>query len=269
MPKKKRWKPTGRIGTRSNPQPSRRSVAARNQLVVENRGLVFATVKKHRGIAAQDREDAAQYGLLGLIRAAELYDETRTEKFSTYAVAVIKQWLIRWVRTNRLIHIPEYLLDKRGRTLAEMSKTVAEHMADAARASAITGSVVAAIDTRHNIDREQEIGETSQRLADAIRYLDPVARDVLHKRFVRGWKLHQIAASMRPARSKERVRQIEFDALQKLRLIFGVPLLPSYRRRSRAKHVKQPGEFPISGGGVARPVGSAVSTECGAEARVA
>lgn len=265
--KKKRWKPTGRIGTRSNPRKSRRSIEERNSLVIANRGLVWSTVVRNRFIADQDREDAAQYGLLGLIRAAELYNETRQEKFSTYAVAVIKQWLIRWVRCNRLIHIPEYLLAGRGRSLALISKSVAEHMAAAARAQTIAGFVATA-DHRHDIDREQEIGETSQRLADAIRYLSPVARDVLHKRFVRGMKLQEIAASMRPARSKERVRQIEFDALQKLRLIFGVPLLESYRRRSRAKHAKGEGEYPIGNGVAARPVGCAVSTECGTEAGV-
>lgn len=57
-------------------------------LVSENIGLVHACARhfKGRGI---DYEDLFQSGCLGLVKAAERFDETRGVRFSTYAVPVI------------------------------------------------------------------------------------------------------------------------------------------------------------------------------------
>src|SRR5690348_3669847 len=49
----------------------------------------------HDCIRTLGTEDAEGYGMLGLIRAAELWDESRDRAFSTYAVSAIKSHILR------------------------------------------------------------------------------------------------------------------------------------------------------------------------------
>jgi RNA polymerase sigma factor (sigma-70 family) len=68
--------------------PSLRSIEERNKLILANQALPYYIVKKLSGldmIKAYGEEDAAQVGFLGLIRAAEVWDENREAKFVTYA----------------------------------------------------------------------------------------------------------------------------------------------------------------------------------------
>ena len=80
-----------------SPKTLRRLVSsyrlAKNKLVSANLGLVHAVVqqgpylKKNNGVS---REELIQEGVLGLIRAAELFDPDRGLRFSTYATIWIK-----------------------------------------------------------------------------------------------------------------------------------------------------------------------------------
>lgn len=60
----------------------------RNQLVSENMGLVYACANRFRGRGV-DFEDLVQSGCIGLLKAAQGFDETRGFMFSTYAVPAI------------------------------------------------------------------------------------------------------------------------------------------------------------------------------------
>lgn len=96
-------------GTRRVAAPSRRSVEERNALVVANRGLVSVVLRKlHPDQLARlgGWDDAFQIGLLGLIRAAELYDETRGIEFTTYAVHGIARHVYNDAATAGLIRTP-------------------------------------------------------------------------------------------------------------------------------------------------------------------
>lgn len=61
-------------------------------LVVNNLGLVYDVINKHKSRILQffEYEDAVQIGTLGLINAANTFDETRQVAFSTYAYTCIK-----------------------------------------------------------------------------------------------------------------------------------------------------------------------------------
>lgn len=73
-------------------------------LVVNNLGLVYDIVNKYKTRILQflEYEDAIQIGMLGLIDAANTFDETRQLAFSTYAYSCIRNSLfIELVRVKR------------------------------------------------------------------------------------------------------------------------------------------------------------------------
>lgn len=91
--------------------PAIRGAAERNALAEANTGLVGYTIQRLlRGgrLGAEEFEDAVQDGMLGLLRAAELWDESRGVKFSTYAVYWIRQAVLRGRDEADLIVIPSY-----------------------------------------------------------------------------------------------------------------------------------------------------------------
>jgi RNA polymerase sigma factor (sigma-70 family) len=103
--------------------PSLRSIEERNKLILENKALPYHIVKKLSGlemIKAYGEEDAAQVGFLGLIRAAEVWDENREAKFLTYAyyavwnrvVNDIGRWFNRQKRAAKrrraMVKLPKY-----------------------------------------------------------------------------------------------------------------------------------------------------------------
>lgn len=88
-----------------------RSPYIRNLMVEDNMGLVYKVVfylcKIHRISNDHDQADAIQLGALALMRAAELWDP-EVSKFSTYAMATIKNRLSRELPHRSLIKVPEY-----------------------------------------------------------------------------------------------------------------------------------------------------------------
>ena len=60
------------------------------ELVVKNIGLVYSIIKKKNKC---NDDDAIQWGLYGLCKAAESYDSSRGVMFSTYAYSYIINWV--------------------------------------------------------------------------------------------------------------------------------------------------------------------------------
>lgn len=91
------------------------NVENRNITVEKNLGLVHACVKrfKDRGV---EYDDLFQAGCVGLIKAADNFDESRGFSFSTYAVPVILGEIKRVFRDGGSIKI--------GRTIKEKSRNV-------------------------------------------------------------------------------------------------------------------------------------------------
>lgn len=73
-------------------------------LVTENLGLVHMCVRKFSG-RGQEYEDLFQTGCLGLVKAAENYDDSRGIRFSTYAVTVIIGELRSSFRSGGLLRV--------------------------------------------------------------------------------------------------------------------------------------------------------------------
>ena len=82
------------------------------KLVQANLRLVISIAKKYTGHGVLFM-DLVQEGSIGLMRAAEKFDYTRNFKFSTYATWWIKQAIVRAISNHsRSIRIPVHMADK-------------------------------------------------------------------------------------------------------------------------------------------------------------
>lgn len=76
----------------------------RNKLVSENMGLVYACANKFKGRGIE-YEDLVQSGCIGLVKAAEGFDESRGYMFSTYAVPAIIGEIKRMFRDGGAVKV--------------------------------------------------------------------------------------------------------------------------------------------------------------------
>lgn len=72
----------------------------RDQVVIENQRLVYLAYKQltKTELILQNEADIISEGMIGLIRAADSFDEKRGKKFSTYAVKCIKNAMLQYIR---------------------------------------------------------------------------------------------------------------------------------------------------------------------------
>ena len=85
---------------------------AKKKLIQANLRLVVSIAKKYTGQGILFM-DLVQEGSLGLIKAAQRFDYTKGFKFSTYATWWIKQTIIRAIaNSSRSIRIPVHMSDK-------------------------------------------------------------------------------------------------------------------------------------------------------------
>ncbi|MCM1543728.1 MAG: sigma-70 family RNA polymerase sigma factor [Ruminococcus sp.] len=117
--------------------------AQRDKLIDGNFGLVHSCANKFRGRGV-DYDDLFQAGCVGLIKAADNFDESRGFAFSTYAVPVILGEIRRIFRDGGTIKI--------GRTLKEKAR-VAVKTKDELTAQ---------------LGREPKIGELAEKLGVGI-----------------------------------------------------------------------------------------------------
>jgi len=231
----------------------RRLRDARNEFACSNLRLVVRIAARH----ADERmslADRVQEGNFGLLIAVSRFDPERGFRFSTYAT-----WWIRFAITRALVNrgrsvrIPAHLHAIFGKTrqaeqslraelahdptddeLAAATGIPVEKLLDAraamesrvvglddpdhddgygpaAFAAAVTPDHDAAIDDRRNLDIAQ----------DAFAALDPMERDIIERRFgLQGTEVSTLSIlGQRHALSRERIRQLQNQALAKLRRV--------------------------------------------------
>lgn len=86
--------------------------AARKQMMEANLRLVVHVAKRYaRRGDSEELLDLIQEGNLGLFRAVERFDPQRGTRFSTYATYWIRQAIQRALAKQRVIRIPEHVLE--------------------------------------------------------------------------------------------------------------------------------------------------------------
>src|SRR3989338_4370817 len=209
---------------------------ARDILVYSNLGLVVKFAKRYNK-AEEDFLDAMNAGTIGLIRAVEKYDEGRGNRFSTYACFWIRQAINRqFHNTGKMIKF-----SSENKMLArEIDKIRLDYFSENIKLKRV--AAIAGFNMVEPVSLESKFtGEGFSKLSDALQdkhYKDSVDRlcvleiidklmgkldekeqTIIKMRYGLGnWKrktLNQVGMEFRL--TKERIRQIEVKALQKLR----------------------------------------------------
>ena len=81
---------------------------ARDQLVLDNSGLVWSIVRRFQGRGCE-MEDLFQIGTIGLLKAIDKFDLSYEVRFSTYAVPMICGEIKRFIRDDGMIKVSRSL----------------------------------------------------------------------------------------------------------------------------------------------------------------
>ncbi len=225
---------------------------ARDHLIKANTRLVVSIAKKYMGQGVPF-SDLIQEGNLGLIKAVEKFDYRRGYKFSTYATWWIRQAITRALADQgRTIRVPVHMSD-RIRKLHQISRQLeqvwgrkptpeelAEHME--LEPSKVRWMLRV---SRHPVSLERPVGEEEdselgnfiededaptppdaayhrllqEKLEDVLSTLTPREARILRLRFGlqngRSYTLEEVGKKF--GLTRERIRQIEGQALRKLR----------------------------------------------------
>ena len=231
-------------------QVARRGQRSREQLIAANLRLVVSVAKHYVG-QGLDLLDLIQEGNLGLVRAAEKFDDRRGYKFSTYAIWWIRQAIARGIQNqSRTIRLPIQIHD-RLRRMRQMSRQLQLELGRPPAAEELANAMEITVDALWNLLLQSrnpcslDARPSPQFEVDALHELvaspTPTPHDDLERRD-RGRALLHFLARLSPRErlvvtrryglvsgdgrlqgigdelriTRERVRQIERKALSKL-----------------------------------------------------
>ncbi len=230
--------------------------ASRKRMIVSNLRLVVKIARRYnnRGLALLD---LVEEGNLGLIRAVEKFDPERGFRFSTYATWWIRQTIERAIMNQtRTIRLPIHVVKelnvylRASRELAQKldheptAEEIATHLdkpvADVAKMLKLNERItsvdtpiggenekvlldVIADEKGHGPEEDLQDSDVKHNIISWLEELNPKQREVLARRFgLMGYEpstLEDVGAEI--GLTRERVRQIQVEALRRLRDMLG------------------------------------------------
>ena len=195
----------------------------RDRLVRENMGLV-GHVLNRLNLHGQIRDEAQSLGEEGLLNAAERFDPAYGVRFSTYAVRAITNHIVKLIDCQRsCIYVPVHAAHSRwavsrGRDVSDADRARARKVEAAWRVTSLDDRWAEPV-----VDHEFEDREEAEAIRDRVRELVRVlpkrqATVIVHRYGLGGVEpktLSQVGEIL--GITKERVRQIEMAALERLR----------------------------------------------------
>lgn len=157
-----------------------------------------------------DLEDLCQEGQKGLLRAIDLYDPDFGVPFEAYATLWIKKFIRQMVTgCGGLIRLPDSTL-KKNRKIYEKNNLP--------KYQALGEDCFTVSDP--NAEEIFITQETSRFLNEAINKLPPIKRQLINQRFLKSKKKSLEKISQEIGLSRERVRQLETEALKSIKKKF-------------------------------------------------
>lgn len=233
---------------------------AKNDFARDNLGLIGSNIKyAGKFFSAMTYDDLYQEGYFGLMKAIDKFDYTKNYKFSTYGSWWIRHSLQRAVvDRDKIIRIPVHVMDRAKKARSFMGNFFKEHgrepsVDEICKAldfskelvqEILQGQSVYSLDAPlagaeedsnwHAVHADEKAIDSSEvvnskilrlRLEEAIECLNPRERRVILERydFTNKFSEEEITLAeigRRQGLSRERIRQIESEAMKKLRKHF-------------------------------------------------
>ncbi len=210
----------------------------REEMISRNYGLVHACANKFRGRGV-DYDDLFQAGCVGLIKAADNFDESRGFAFSTYAVPVILGEIKRIFRDGGSVKVGRALKEKarkamrereilsvklgREPTISEFAEHIGTDIAEAAELITVSMPTVSLTADEDNgncqidVPTEPYEEELSDKIAlfEVLKTLSDSDRELIELRYFKG--LTQVKTAEKLKMSQVQVSRKEKALLLKMR----------------------------------------------------
>ena len=171
-------------------------------------------------------DDLESAAFMGLIKASRHWDESyihpktgRGVAFNTYAFTAIDAWITRTIEQALANGVTSKPIRKKGKLVATIPHASISAK-NGERWIADDGGASDMLDCRNKDPVTSAANsERAAAMRDMLKRLFPRQRQVIELRFLCGLTLDEIAAKMNL--SSERIRQVETQAIKRLRLVAG------------------------------------------------
>lgn len=201
-----------------------KDIRIRNEIVLNNMGLVHAVAHKMVHCCDLPLDDLIQIGVTGLIRAVERFDPEKKCKLSSVAVLFINGAILQFIRDKgRLIKVPRTLQEthQKIKRYAQKHGLTYERAALALDIPLNLAEECATACNQHNSELPESLSDEQQEELDRI---TPLINQLpeLHAAIINGLYINRIPISeliKLHGMGAKKIRQTEKEGLEKLRAI--------------------------------------------------